>query len=371
MAPSPSLSSVSRTGEPVCSGRAARIARESRDPAVAQRARGSRNSRKVARPVAQWAPALALATLAACAAPEPAGALPEIGPGGVATSPIVPIPREPPIALDPDRVEIGRELFGDPILSHDRTVRCLDCHVASLAGADGNVVTDLPTRGRGGINVPTIYNLAWVFRYSWSGRHETLQQVFTQAMEAPAAMDSTWAVAAENVAASPDYRARFAREYPDGVTEETVRDAVAQYVLSLTTPDAPFDRWLRDEAELDPEALAGYRLFVEYGCSSCHQGVNVGGNMYQRFGVMDDYFARRGTPITPADLGIGGHVFRVPSLRNVALTAPYFHDGSAPTLESAIETMARYQLGRPIEPAHVARIAAFLRSLTGTIDSEG
>lgn len=160
--------------------------------------------------------------------------------------------------------------------------------------------------------------------------------------------------------------------YENGVTEDTIIDAIVAYESSLITPNAPFDRYLRgDQNALLPKAQEGYRLFKAYGCVSCHQGVNVGGNIFQKFGVLGDYFADRGN-ITEADYGrhnVTGQeadrfVFRVPSLRNVAETPPYFHDGSAETLEKAISVMVKYQLGRPIPAEDVQRIAEFLRSQT-------
>jgi cytochrome c peroxidase len=151
-----------------------------------------------------------------------------------------------------------------------------------------------------------------------------------------------------------------------------VLDALATFQRSLTTPDARFDRYLRGERDaITPEEERGYRLFKEYGCIACHQGVNVGGNLFQRFGIFHDPFSQ--LPIRPADLGrftVTGEaddrfVFRVPSLRNVAVTAPYFHDGRAQTLEQAVDEMARSQLGRMLAAHEIGLIASFLRTLTG------
>jgi cytochrome c peroxidase len=173
--------------------------------------------------------------------------------------------------------------------------------------------------------------------------------------------------------ARPTYERDFEAIYADGLNATNLRDALTEYLRSLTTPNAPFDRFLRgDESALEPEARHCWELFRSYGCVTCHQGVNVGGNLFQRFGVMEEYLEAR--PVqTRADLGRFAvteregdrHVFRVPGLRNVALTAPYFHDGSARTLEDAIQVMARYQLGRQLTADQVCSIAAFLRSLTG------
>ena len=149
-------------------------------------------------------------------------------------------------------------------------------------------------------------------------------------------------------------------------------DALATFQRSLTTPNARFDRHLRGERDaITPEEERGYQLFKDYGCVACHQGVSVGGNLFQRFGIFHDPFSP--SPIRTADLGrftITGKandrfVFRVPSLRNVAVTAPYFHDGRAQTLEQAIAEMARSQLGRVLTEREIGLIASFLRTLTG------
>jgi cytochrome c peroxidase len=165
----------------------------------------------------------------------------------------------------------------------------------------------------------------------------------------------------------------FERIYSDGLTQFNIKDAIIAYELSLTTPNARFDRFLRgDKKALTASEKEGYQLFKGYGCISCHQGMNVGGNLFQPFGIIGNYFTDRGK-VTHADLGrfnvtqdeADRHVFRVPSLRNVALTPPYFHDGSAQTLEKAIAVMVKYQLGRPLEQEQIERIAQFLRTLTG------
>ena len=188
----------------------------------------------------------------------------------------------------------------------------------------------------------------------------------------PIEMGSDWSQVLGKLRQDPALTAQAAAAYPQGLTEESIVDAIATFERSLITP-APFDRYLRgDGSAIGLGAARGYELFKDYGCVACHQGVNVGGNMFQVFGVMGDYFARRGGP-TQADLGrfnVTGleadkHVFKVPSLRNVALTAPYFHDGSARTLEDAVDVMFRYQLGRSAPAEDKALIVEFLHTLTG------
>lgn len=271
------------------------------------------------------------------------------------------------------RVRLGARLFRDPRLSSDGRVACSSCHDLARGGANGEPRSTLPGRAPVAVNVPTVFNLAYDFRYSWSGKFVDVGRQLDVAMTLADAMNTTWDAAAERLERDATYVREFGRAYRDGLTAETIRDALIRYDLSLTTPNARFDRFLLGELELDAREQRGYAMFREYGCVSCHQGVNVGGNLFQRFGVMRDYFAERGD-LTDADLGLYNetqlerdrHVFRVPSLRNVALTAPYFHDGSAPTLHHAVQTMARYQLGRELTNAQAADIVAFLETLTGT-----
>jgi cytochrome c peroxidase len=156
-------------------------------------------------------------------------------------------------------------------------------------------------------------------------------------------------------------------------SKTNIRHAIATYERSLTTPNARFDLYLRgNPTALNAQELQGYALFKDFGCDSCHQGVNIGGNMFQVFGVMRNYFAKRGN-ITDSDFGQYNvtkleqdrHKFKVPSLRNITLSAPYFHDGSAQTLEGAVSTMAYYQLGLKLEPTDISLLVMFLNTLTG------
>lgn len=185
-------------------------------------------------------------------------------------------------------------------------------------------------------------------------------------------MDTDWASVEAALRADAGYRAAFATIYHGEMGRAELIDALAAYQRSLLTPNSRFDRYLRGEPHaITPEEQRGYELFKSYGCVACHQGVNIGGNLYQQFGVFADPFAGRAQ--SEADLGrfvltgdpADRHVFRVPSLRNVALTAPYFHDGRESSLSGAVTLMARSQLGRSLPEADTALIVAFLRTLTG------
>lgn len=288
-------------------------------------------------------------------------------------SAIQPVP--PPSGLDPRKVRLGRRLFNDAGLSKDGSISCASCHDLALGGADGRA---LPV-GIGGqigeLNTPTVLNSALSFRQFWDGRAASLEEQVDGPLQHPAEMGASWEEVLAHLEKDADYRSAFADSYPDGLTRANVKNAIASFERSLVTPDAPFDRFLRGDAEaISAEEQRGYQLFQSYGCVGCHQGVALGGNMFQRLGVVRDYFADRGD-VTRADLGrynVTGseadrHVFKVPTLRNVALTAPYFHDGSAASLDDAVRVMARYQLGREIPVGERAAIVAFLRSLTGEI----
>lgn len=286
--------------------------------------------------------------------------------------PIQPIPEE--VDLDAAKVTLGGQLFQDKRLSHDDTLSCAGCHALGKGGTDqlahsvgvGGVI--------GVVNAPTVFNSGLNYRQFWNGRADTLEDQVNGPTHNPEEMRSDWDEIMGKLRRDVKYRAAFAALYPDGIHPRNVRDAISTYERSLITPDSRFDRYLRgDRAALSVSEKRGYLLFKQDGCVSCHQGANIGGNMFQKFGVMGDYFAARGHE-TDADSGryaVTGrvsdkHVFRVPSLRNVALTAPYFHDGSATTLPQAVEVMAIYQLGRPLEPNELVQIVEFLNSTTGT-----
>jgi cytochrome c peroxidase len=288
-----------------------------------------------------------------------------------ADEPIKPIPAS--IKLDERRVALGGRLFHDVRLSADNSISCASCHSLEKGGTDRRARSIGLNEAEGPINAPTVFNSGFNFKQFWDGRADDLEAQVDGPTQAAAEMGSNWEDVLRKLRADSGYSAAFKRAYPDGVQRRNVRDAIAEFERSLITPNSPFDRWLRgDNDAITAEQLEGYRKFKSYGCASCHQGVNVGGNMFETLGAVRDYFAARGN-VTKADLGrfnVTGreedrHVFKVPSLRNVALTPPYFHDGSAQTLDEAVKVMARYQLGRPLPDADAALIVNFLQTLTG------
>jgi cytochrome c peroxidase len=297
--------------------------------------------------------------------------------GAIGREPLGALPPAP--KLDPKIVALGRRLFHEARLSIDDKVSCSSCHDLANGGDDGRARAVGVSGKLGKVNAPTVYNAALNFVQFWDGRAATLEDQVNGPLTNPLEMGSTWDQALEKLRRDPYYSAAFASSYPDGLTAANVRGAIADFERTLVTRGSAFDRWLEgDEAAFSSEARKGYETFKAVGCIACHQGQNVGGNMFQRFGVLGDYFKDRGA-VTEADYGRYNvthdendrYVFRVPSLRNVEFTAPYFHDASAETLPAAVQVMARYQLGRKLSPEQVAAIIAFLKSLSGPMAAAG
>ncbi len=285
--------------------------------------------------------------------------------------PIQPIPLT--LKQDPVRAEIGRLLFRDVRLSGNDRVSCASCHDLRKGGGDGLARSPGLTGKLTGVNTPTVLNAALNFKQFWNGRADSLEAQVDQVIRNPDEMGSNWADVVKKVSNDASYRAAFDVAYKDGVSKENIQNAIATYERTLITPNSRFDRFLRGDVNaISALEKAGYAAFKQYGCVACHQGMNVGGNMFQKFGIMGDYFATRGNP-TPDDLGRylvtkadrDKYVFKVPGLRNVANTGPYFHDASAKTLEEAVDVMFRYQLGRVASAADKKSIVSFLGTLTG------
>ena len=306
---------------------------------------------------------LGLAVALGLGAAQPALAAPLDEP----LTPLPPVPR-----LDPATVELGRQLFNEKRLSVNGSLSCASCHRLATGGADDKPFSlgfdGQPVK----LNTPTVFNASLNFKQFWNGRVDTLEAQIEQVVISPAEMGSDWKTVVANLTAIPQYQAAFAQVYPDGVTAANVQNALATYERTLLTPNSRFDQYLQGNTDiLTLEEKYGYQRFKEYGCIACHQGLNIGGNMFQKFGVMDDYF--KGRPATETDLGRylvthdeeDRNVFKVPSLRNVAVTAPYFHDASAKTLEDAVDVMFRFQLGRVPSAEDKDQIIKFLKTLTG------
>lgn len=288
--------------------------------------------------------------------------------------PIQPIEAVP--GLDPKKIDLGRKLFSERQLSHNNQIACSTCHNLRTGGTDHKARSIGINGAVGAVNAPTVFNSAFSFKQFWDGRADTLEQQIDGPLQSETEMGSTWPEAIGKLKCSADYVHAFRTIYRDDIQSGHVKDALAVYERSLATPNSRFDRYLRHvDNALTGREQQGYQLFKSLGCASCHQGVNIGGNMYQKMGVMAPYFAG-GSMLTRADRGrfnVTGdpqdmYMFKVPSLRNAELTAPYFHDGRAATLSDAVRIMAKYQLGHHLADSEVELIVDFLKTLTGELD---
>jgi cytochrome c peroxidase len=249
-------------------------------------------------------------------------------------------------------VLLGEKLFADKRLSHGNTHSCLSCHDIGTNGASANS-RDTPEA----LNTPTVFNASLNYRLNWEGIFRSLEQGIENSLRNPAIMGSSADEVVGKLRADSETVAQFREAYGRPPDSAAVIDAIAAFERSLVTPNSRFDRWLAGEdGAISAEELYGYQVFKSLGCISCHQGVNVGGNLFQRHGI----FHPLGSP-EPV-------LVRVPSLRNVATTAPYFHDGSAATLSEAVESMGIAQLDRVLNESQIAAIVAFLNTLTGTFE---
>ena len=285
--------------------------------------------------------------------------------------PIKPIPADN--GADYAKAALGRMLFHDTKLSKDNSISCASCHDLAAGGDDGRQVSTGINDTPGLVNSPTVFNASFNFKQFWDGRAETLSDQIDGPIQSSIEMGSLWPEVVAKLFKDENYPQLFGDVYPDGINRANIKDAIAEFITSLTTPNSRFDRWLNGEADaISPLEKHGYTLFKYYGCVSCHQGANVGGNMFQVFGVINEFFKRRGN-ITEADMGrynITGneadmHAFKVPSLRMAAYTAPYLHDGSAATLRDAVDAMFEFQLGREAPDEDKDAIVAFIKTLAG------
>ncbi len=290
--------------------------------------------------------------------------------------PINPIPDS--FYLSERKVQLGNILFHDPRLSHDNTISCASCHDLLKGGVDGKKASIGINGTIGSINAPTVFNSGFNFRQFWDGRAKSLEEQAAGPVHNPIEMGSNWQEVISKLEQDSYYNEQFNLLYLDGLTSKNIQNAIATFERSLYTPNSRFDLYLQGkENALTIQEKQGYQRFKAYGCISCHQGMNIGGNMFQHFGVMGNYFADRGN-ITQTDLGrynitndpADKFLFKVPSLRNIELTAPYFHDGSAKTLTEAVKIMGHYQLGRMLSDKDVALLVAFLKTLTGEYNGQ-
>lgn len=290
----------------------------------------------------------------------------------------MPIPTSPPampgVETTPARLELGKMLYFEPRLSQSHAISCNSCHIVGLGGVDLQETSIGHHWQRGGRNAPTVLNAAFNTAQFWDGRARDLQEQAGGPLLNPIEMDMTAEHVVEQLEGIPGYVEAFERAFPgpqEAITFENVRDAIALFEASLLTPNAPFDNYLRGDANaLTSSQREGLQLFIDKGCAACHRGINVGGAMYAPFGVVQ----RPGAEfLPPEDKGrfevtktvSDEYVFKVPTLRNIDLTPPYFHSGASWDLRQAVAVMGSSQLGIELNDTDVERITDFLRALTG------
>ncbi|MBY6187143.1 cytochrome-c peroxidase [Marinobacter hydrocarbonoclasticus] len=276
---------------------------------------------------------------------------------------------EPATITNPEMVELGKKLFFEPRLSKSGFLSCNSCHNLSLGGVD-----ILPTSighnwQEGPINAPTVLNAKYMLAQFWDGRAATLQEQAAGPIANPKEMALEHELALDVLRAIPGYQTEFAQVFGEkGITLDTVTEAIATFEETLVTPNSRFDQYLNgDKHALTDNELAGYELFKSKGCAACHNGPAVGGTMYQKMGLMQPFVTDN-----PAQgrIDVTGKehdrmVFKVPTLRNIELTYPYFHDGSTYDLKEAVIVMQRVQLGQELTDKEADRITDFLKTLTG------
>ena len=292
-----------------------------------------------------------------------------------------PVPPSVPVEnIDLRKVALGFDLYHDVRLSVDDTISCASCHGLNTGGVDNHQYSDGVEGRMGGVNAPTVYNAVYNFVQFWDGRAKTLADQAAGPPVNPVEMaytsfDEIVAKLSEDSALV----ARFEEIYPEGITQATITDAIAEFERTLTTPNSQFDKWLYGDNEaLTAQELRGYELFKKHSCATCHAGANLGGDTYELMGVRNDYFEARGLELTEEDNGRyketkeerDRHRFKVPGLRNIELTWPYFHDGTRLTMDEAVRDMAYYQVDVELNDSEVIDIVAFLRTLTGEYKGE-
>ena len=298
--------------------------------------------------------------------------------GERANEPVRPI--DLTLEYDEAKAALGYALYHDTRLSVDNTVSCASCHELENAGVDNLQYSHGVNDQLGGVNAPTVYNAVYNFVQFWDGRAKTLADQAAGPPLNPVEMASeSFDQIISKLKADRKFAREFAKVYPDGLTQANITDAIEQFERTLITPNSAFDKWLRgDDTALTAEQLEGYELFKKYDCATCHAGPNLGGLTYELMGLRRHYFADRGLELTHEDNGRfketglerDRHRFKVPGLRNVEHTWPYYHDGTRETLEEAVRDMGLYQSGVELSDGEVASIVSFLKTLTGEYDGK-
>ncbi|MBU2882283.1 cytochrome-c peroxidase [Psychrosphaera sp. B3R10] len=273
------------------------------------------------------------------------------------------------IEINKEWVSLGKAVFHSPLLSKDNTVSCASCHLIDYGGDDGFPVSTGIKNRKGSRNSPTVLNAVFNFKQFWDGRANTLEEQMLGPIHNPIEMGTTWPEIITKLKNDAYFASQFSELFEDGITQKNITQVIATFEESLITPGSAIDRFiLGDSNALTIQQQRGLHLFKSYGCTTCHQGINIGGNIFQKFGRLQH--VPLGLKTDPGRYAItndpnDNHVFKVPSLRNVAETAPYFHNGEIATLDEAVKIMARSQLGRELTSTEIEDIVALLYSFSG------
>ncbi|MCI5123664.1 MAG: cytochrome-c peroxidase [Candidatus Electrothrix sp. AR5] len=305
--------------------------------------------------------------LLSCCAGSALTALVGVGLVGAEQKPVEPI--APATGINKEKAELGKKLFFDPRLSKSGFISCNSCHNLSRGGTD-NLKTSIGHNWQQGpINSPTVLNSSMNFVQFWDGRAKDLKDQAGGPIANPGEMALTHDLAEEVLQSIPGYVTEFKSVFGKGTIDiDQVTDAIAEFEKTLVTPNSRFDQWLEGDKEaLTADEQAGYKLFENSGCISCHYGMAMGGGSFYKMGMVEEYKADSPSEGRKDVTGKEEHhfMFKVPTLRNVELTYPYFHDGAAQTLSEAVDTMARHQLGKKFSRAENGQLVAFLKTLTG------
>jgi len=280
---------------------------------------------------------------------------------------ISPIPTD--IDYNIDKALLGKKLFHDPRLSSDNTISCASCHDIKGGGDDDREVSLGVGDKKGNLNSPTILNAKFNLSQFWDGRARGLKEQALGPIHNPVEMNNNFNNIIEDLENDEYYKEAF-KIYESGITQDNIVDSIVEFEKALTTPQSRFDQYLLgNEDILSKDEKEGFELFKDYGCISCHNGINIGGNLYQKMGVMKEYLP------DSSDLGRYNitkkeedkYYFKVPTLRNIEQTAPYLHDGSRSNLTDVIKVMIEYQVGITPNDEDIEKIKSFLKTLNGKI----
>lgn len=266
---------------------------------------------------------------------------------------------------------LGQALFHSSLLSKDNSVACSSCHLVTSGGDDGFALSTGVENKKGTRNSPTVLNAVFNFRQFWDGREPNLETQVGKPIHNPVEMATNWQDVIRKLNADPYFSAAFANLSKDGVTEKNITKAIVVYEESLITPDSPIDQFLLGNKQaLTLQQQRGLDKFINFGCTTCHQGKNIGGNFYQKLGrinVIPEKLTRDLGKYEFSNEEADKYVFKVPTLRNIADTAPYFHNGSVATLEEAVDIMGRTQLGMELSEQDIQDIVALLQSFSAPV----